>query len=213
MNPKFWHKKRVLVTGHTGFKGSWLSLWLQLLGADVLGYSLGLPTEPTLFKLARVEENMKSVMGDIRDLKQLERTVINYQPEIIIHMAAQPLVRQSYLNPLETYETNIMGTINLLESVRKANTVKAFVNVTSDKCYDNKEWIWGYRENDAMGGYDPYSSSKGCAELAGVAESNYECQFCTYPKVSLSLGFKNSTKEDSYLKSATPCGINYSRLS
>jgi len=181
MNPKFWHKKRVLVTGHTGFKGSWLSLWLQLLGAEVLGYSLGLPTEPTLFKLARVEENMKSVIGDIRNLKLLERTVIDYQPEIIIHMAAQPLVRQSYLNPVETYEINIMGTINLLESVRKTKTVKAFVNVTSDKCYDNKEWVWGYRENDAMGGYDPYSSSKGCAELITAAyrnsffhSSNYE---------------------------------------
>lgn len=163
---EFWRSKRVLITGHTGFKGSWLSLWLQTLGAEVSGLSLEPPTEPALFKIANVESGMsKSVIGDIRHLEQTAAVFESCRPEIVFHMAAQPLVRASYDSPHLTYETNVMGTVNVLEAARRAGTVRAIVNVTTDKCYENKEWVWGYREDEAMGGYDPYSSSKGCVEL------------------------------------------------
>lgn len=161
----FWHGKRVLVTGHTGFKGSWLCLWLQQLGADVTGYALAPPTAPSLFEVANVGASMRSVIGDIRDLDRLASALHVHRPEIVIHMAAQPLVRRSYEAPLETYSTNLMGTVNLLEAVRRTDFARAVVNVTSDKCYENREWMWGYRENDRIGGFDPYSNSKACAEL------------------------------------------------
>jgi CDP-glucose 4,6-dehydratase len=172
MNRGFWIGKRVLVTGHTGFKGSWLSLWLQSMGAQVIGYALAPPTKPNLFESAKVGHDMISNIGDIRDLVHLTSVFREYKPEIVIHMAAQTLVRYSYAEPVETYSTNMMGTVNLLEAVRKTTGVKAVVNVTSDKCYENREWMRGYRENDAMGGYDPYSSSKGCAELVTAAYRN-----------------------------------------
>lgn len=169
LSPQFWQGKRVFVTGHTGFKGSWLSLWLQSLGAQVTGYSLKPPTDPSLFEVARIAQGMTSVEGDIRDRQSFGDAMHAARPEIVIHMAAQPLVRYSYQSPVETYETNVMGTVNLLESVRRTPGVRAVINVTSDKCYENKEWLWGYREIDSMGGYDPYSSSKGCAELVASA--------------------------------------------
>lgn len=168
----FWHGKRVLMTGHTGFKGSWLSLWLQSMGAQVTGYSLNPPTNPSLFEVAEVGKGMVSIIGDIRDLEKLRAAFTEHKPEIVIHMAAQPLVRYSYIEPVETYSTNVMGTVNLLEAVRNTPSVKTVVNITSDKCYENREWVWGYRENEAMGGYDPYSSSKGCAELVASAYRN-----------------------------------------
>lgn len=169
MNPAFWTDKRVLLTGHTGFKGSWLSLWLQSLGVELVGYALAPPTNPSLFESAALAKGMTSVVGDIRDLEHLRAVFAKYQPEIVIHMAAQPLVRYSYQNPVETYSTNVMGTVHVLEAVRNTPSVKAVVNVTTDKCYENREWVWGYRENEPMGGYDPYSNSKGCAELVSAA--------------------------------------------
>ena len=169
MNPAFWKNKKVFLTGHTGFKGSWLSLWLQELGADLTGYALNAPTQPSLFECASVEQGMRSIIGDIRDSDTLKAAMLQAQPEIVIHMAAQPLVRYSYLNPVETYSTNVMGTVYLLEAVRATDSVKSVVNVTTDKCYENKEWTWGYRENEPMGGYDPYSNSKGCSELVTSA--------------------------------------------
>ena len=169
MNPAFWRGKRVFLTGHTGFKGSWLSLWLCALGAEVNGYALNPPTNPSLFEVANVAGDMKSVIGDVRDLDALQKAMQEANPEIVIHMAAQPLVRYSYTNPVETYATNVMGLVHLLEAVRNTKGVKAVVNVTSDKCYDNREWVWGYREDEAMGGHDPYSNSKGCAELITAA--------------------------------------------
>lgn len=172
MNREFWQGKRVLLTGHTGFKGSWLSLWLQSMGVELVGYALTPPTNPSLFDVAEVGSGMVSVIGDVRDLEHLRTIFAKYQPEIVIHMAAQPLVRYSYLEPVETYSTNVMGTVNLLEAVRGTSSVKAVVNVTSDKCYENREWAWGYRENEAMGGFDPYSNSKGCAELVTAAYRN-----------------------------------------
>jgi len=158
-------RRKVFITGHTGFKGSWLCLLLHKLGADVSGYALEPPTNPSLFVEAKIEELVHSTIGDIRDYDLLLKTLQSVQPEIIIHMAAQPLVRESYLNPRETYEINVIGTVNLLEAARSINSVKAIVNVTTDKCYENREWHWGYRENEPMGGYDPYSNSKGCSEL------------------------------------------------
>ena len=169
MNSAFWNKRRILLTGHTGFKGSWLSLWLQSMGAQVVGYALAPPTHPSLFEVADVGKSMVSIIGDIRDLACLQTVFAEHRPEIVFHMAAQPLVRYSYIEPVDTYSTNVMGTVNLLEAVRCTNSVKAVVNVTSDKCYENREWAWGYRENEPMGGYDPYSNSKGCAELVTLA--------------------------------------------
>ena len=169
VEPSFWAGKVVLLTGHTGFKGSWLSLWLQDMGAKVIGYALAAPTNPSLFEAANVAEGMVSIESDIRDFAALSAVFEKYQPEIVIHMAAQPLVRYSYANPIETYSTNVMGTVHVLEAARLTSSVRAIVNVTSDKCYENREWAWGYRENEAMGGYDPYSNSKGCAELVAAA--------------------------------------------
>ena len=169
MSPGFWRGKKVFVTGHTGFKGAWLCLWLQRMGAEVIGYALPPPTEPSLFALAGVARDMRSLEGDIRDLAPLDRAVRMARPEIVIHMAAQALVRHAYAHPVETYSTNVMGTVNLLEAVLGAASARAVVVVTSDKCYENREWPWGYRENEPMGGRDPYSSSKGCAELVTAA--------------------------------------------
>jgi CDP-glucose 4,6-dehydratase len=169
VNPSFWEGKKVFLTGHTGFKGGWLSLWLQEMGAIVKGYSLDPNTQPNLFTEARVAENMDSEIGDIRDLNQISNSMLQFNPDVLIHMAAQPLVRLSYQEPVETYATNVMGTVNVLEAARKCSNLKAIVSVTTDKCYENKEWDWGYRENEPMGGHDPYSSSKGCAELVTSA--------------------------------------------
>lgn len=168
----FFQDKKVLVTGHTGFKGSWLCVLLNQLGADVYGYALNPPTEPSLYKEADVDKIVNSTIGDIRDFDLLSATLKRIKPEIVIHMAAQPLVRYSYQNPRETYEVNVMGTVNLLEAIRLTGGVKAIVNVTTDKCYENKEWHWGYRENEPMGGYDPYSNSKGCSELVTSSYRN-----------------------------------------
>ena len=164
--------RRVLVTGHTGFKGSWICLLLHKLGADVYGYALEPPTNPSLFNEAKIEELVTSFIEDIRDLERLKTVFQKVQPEIVIHMAAQALVRESYKNPVKTYEVNVMGTVNLLEAIRHTSSVKAVVNVTTDKCYENKEWHWGYRENEPMGGYDPYSNSKGCSELVTASFRN-----------------------------------------
>lgn len=169
MNPDFWRGKRVLLTGHTGFKGSWLSLWLQSMGAELKGLALDPPTTPSLFEEAKVAQGMVSQIGDIRDYDTVYQALAVFRPEIVIHMAAQPLVRYSYKNPIETYATNVMGTVHLLEAIRQTGTAKVVVNVTTDKCYENKEWVWGYREDEPMGGYDPYSSSKGCSELVTSA--------------------------------------------
>jgi CDP-glucose 4,6-dehydratase len=169
VNPAFWRSKRVFMTGHTGFKGSWLSLWLQNLGAELTGYALKPPTNPNLFEEARVAEGMHSIEGDILDLLHFHQAMKDAQPEIVIHMAAQSLVRHSYQNPIETYSINVMGTVHMLEAVRATPSVRAVVNITTDKCYENREWVWGYREIDSMGGYDPYSSSKGCAEIVSAA--------------------------------------------
>lgn len=169
MNSNFWQGKRVFLTGHTGFKGSWMALWLQSLGAEVIGYALDPPTTPSLFVSARVTGGMRSIAGDVRDLDHLRQVFATSTPDIVFHMAAQPLVRYSYHNPVETYATNVMGTVNLLEAVRHSESVRAVVVVTSDKCYENQEWAWGYREHEAMGGHDPYSNSKGCAELVTSA--------------------------------------------
>lgn len=167
----FWKGKKVFITGHTGFKGSWLSLWLQSKGANVTGYSLAPPTEPNLFTLAQVKENMESIYGDVRAYESLESAIVCFNPEIVFHLAAQPLVRKSYEKPLDTLTTNIIGTANLLEAVKKCFQVRSIVIVTSDKCYDNQEWVWGYRETDRLGGHDPYSCSKACAELVSTSFS------------------------------------------
>lgn len=169
MTSAFWIGRRVLVTGHTGFKGGWLCLWLQRMGAEVTGYALEPPTQPNLFESARVGEGMCSILGDVRDFDALWATVRRCQPEIIFHLAAQPLVMPAYRQPLETYAINVLGTVHLLEAVRRTAGVRAVVNVTSDKCYENREWSRGYQEDEPMGGYDPYSSSKGCAELVTSA--------------------------------------------
>ena len=169
MNLNFWRGKRVFLTGHTGFKGSWLALWLQQLGAEVVGYALEAPTQPSLFDAAQVSKDMASIVGDVRDLEHLQQAMAEAQPDIALHLAAQPLVRYSYQHPVETYATNVMGTVNFLEAVRHTPSVRVAVVITSDKCYENREWEWGYRENEAMGGHDPYSNSKGCAELVTAA--------------------------------------------
>ena len=161
----FYGGKKVFITGHTGFKGSWLCKILANVGAIVTGYSLNPPTEPSLFEIAKIEQDVHSVIGDIRDYKKLKKTFHEAQPEIVLHLAAQPIVRDSYKDPRYTYEANVMGTVNILECVRTSNCVKSFLNVTTDKVYLNKEWAWGYRENDELDGYDPYSNSKSCSEL------------------------------------------------
>jgi CDP-glucose 4,6-dehydratase len=165
MDQEFWKNRRVFLTGHTGFKGGWMSLWLQSMGADVTGYALAPPSDPNFFTAANVGNGMRSFHGDVRDLESLREAMRSAKPEIVIHMAAQPLVRYSYDHPLETYSTNVMGTVNLLEAARSIDSIRAIVNVTTDKCYQNLEWDWGYRENDRLGGYDCYSSSKACSEL------------------------------------------------
>jgi CDP-glucose 4,6-dehydratase len=170
VDPSFWRAKNVFLTGHTGFKGGWLSLWLASMGAKVTGYALSPNTNPSFFEVAQVKSVLEnSLVADIRDLATLQNALSKVQPEIVIHMAAQPLVRYSYANPVETYATNVMGTVHVLESIRNLDSVRAAVIVTTDKCYENKEWLWGYRENEPMGGYDPYSNSKGCAELVTSA--------------------------------------------
>jgi CDP-glucose 4,6-dehydratase len=166
----FWNGRRVFLTGHTGFKGSWLSAWLSRRGARVTGYALAPPTTPSLFEQAQLEARLaRSLMADVRDLPTLERSLRDSDAEIVFHLAAQALVRDSYVDPVGTFASNVMGTVNVLEAVRRAPSVRAVVVVTSDKCYENREWVWPYRENDAMGGYDPYSASKGCAELVTAA--------------------------------------------
>ena len=168
-NADFWRGKRVFLTGHTGFKGSWLALWLQSMGAELCGLALAPPSSPNLHTTAGVGAAMQSIVGDIRDLETVRRTMTAFRPEIVFHLAAQALVRTSYAEPVETYATNVMGTVHVLEAARATASVRCIVNVTTDKCYDNREWLWGYREDEAMGGHDPYSSSKGCAELVTAA--------------------------------------------
>lgn len=168
-NRAFWQGRRVFMTGHTGFKGSWLSLWLNSLGAEVTGYALDPPTQPNLFEQARVGGSIRSIHGDVRDFSRLHSALAACRPEVVIHMAAQSVVHRGYEDPIETYSSNVMGTVHLLEAVRQSKLPCAVVNVTSDKCYENREWIWGYRENESMGGRDPYSNSKGCAELVTAA--------------------------------------------
>jgi len=188
MNSNFWNGRRVFLTGHTGFKGSWLSLWLQSLGAHVTGYALNPPTSPNLFEVANVASGMTSIIGNVQDKDHLSKILEQTRPEIVIHMAAQPLVRYSYENPVETYATNVMGTVNLLESIKQQDSVKVVLNVTSDKCYENREWVWGYREDEPMGGYDPYSNSKGCSELVTAA---YRCSYFNpekYPEHGVAVG-------------------------
>jgi CDP-glucose 4,6-dehydratase len=169
LDRSFWNSRRVFVTGHTGFKGSWLSLWLEALGANVTGYALDPPTQPSLFALAGVAQTLRSIRGDIRDFPGLRAALADARPEVIVHLAAQSVVRHSYEDPIETYSSNVMGTVNLLEAVRQLKHSCVIVNVTSDKCYMNREWVWGYREDEPMGGRDPYSSSKACAELVTAA--------------------------------------------
>lgn len=183
----FWHKKKVFITGHTGFKGSWLSLWLQQLGAVLCGYALSPPTEPSLFQLAKVGNKMVSLTGDVRDSNVLYQAIQKHRPEIIFHLAAQALVRKSYQDPVGTFASNVMGTVHLLEAARQTDSVRVIVIVTSDKCYENKEWFWGYRETDPMGGFDPYSCSKGCAELITSAYRNsyFKPSSSVHPRVAV----------------------------
>ena len=173
MNSAFWNNKSVFLTGHTGFKGGWIALWLSNMGAKVYGYSLAAPTIPNFFTETNLSDYLEqSIIGDIRDKDKLTKVLKEASPSLGLHMAAQPLVRESYINPLETYAINVMGTVNLLEAIRKTESVQAIINITTDKCYENNEWIWGYRENDRLGGYDPYSSSKTCSEIVTAAYRN-----------------------------------------
>ncbi|MCP4417266.1 MAG: CDP-glucose 4,6-dehydratase [Chloroflexi bacterium] len=176
----FWRGKKVLLTGHTGFKGSWLSLWLQKLGVELVGFALAPPTDPSLFEAAHVAQGMHSIIGDVRDGEHLKEVMHTYQPEIVFHLAAQPLVRYSYKDPIETISTNVLGTANMLEAVRHNDSVRVVVSITSDKCYENKEWYWGYREVDALGGHDPYSASKAAAELVIATYRNSYFDPATY---------------------------------
>lgn len=173
MDFNFWSGRRVFITGHTGFKGSWLTLWLNLLGAEVTGYALEPESKPNLHTLLGLSNLLKnSVIADITNPNLIESAMVNARPEIVFHMAAQPIVRRSYIDPYTTYLTNVMGTVNVLQAVRQVKSVRAFINVTTDKCYDNKEWLWGYRESEPLGGFDPYSSSKACSELITAAYRN-----------------------------------------
>jgi|SRR5882672_1077709 len=169
LNRDFWRGRSVFLTGHTGFKGAWASLWLNSLGAKVTGFALTPPTQPNLFEQAAVANGIQSTIGDIRNFDHLKNAVAECRPEVVIHMAAQSVVKRGYDDPIETYSSNVMGTVNLFEAIRHLKQPCAIVNVTSDKCYDNRETIWGYREHDPMGGHDPYSNSKGCAELVSSA--------------------------------------------
>lgn len=179
----FYNGKKVLLTGHTGFKGSWMSVMLKNAGAEVLGYSSCSKTETRLFDLCGVKDQMKHVKGDVRDLDHLLEVFADFQPEIVIHMAAQPIVRDSYKDPVGTYSTNVMGTVNICEAVRQTASVRSFLNVTTDKVYENKEWEWGYRENEPLDGYDPYSNSKSCSELV---THSYKSSFFTNGRVAVS---------------------------
>lgn len=171
-NPEFWKGKKVFLTGHTGFKGSWLTIWLKEMGAEITGYSIDIPTNPSLFEEAGLKDKVHHIQGDVRDFELLLSSIKESEPDVLIHMAAQPLVRLSYDIPRETYETNVMGTVNTLEAVRQVPSIKSTVIVTTDKCYENREWEYGYREIDPMGGHDPYSNSKGAAELVVSAYNN-----------------------------------------
>jgi CDP-glucose 4,6-dehydratase len=183
VNTAFWQGKKVLITGHTGFKGGWLALWLGNLGAKVYGFSLAPPTEPNFFTAAQVAAGLAGhAIGDIRDLAQLTAALHSAAPQLVLHLAAQPLVRASYVDPVQTYGTNVLGTVHVLEAVRKCPSVRAVINVTTDKCYENREWVWPYRESDPVGGYDPYSSSKACAELVTSA---YRRSFLTESGVAI----------------------------
>jgi CDP-glucose 4,6-dehydratase len=184
MNDNFWMGKKVLITGHTGFKGSWLCTWLRLMGAEVTGFSLPPKSDPNLFTVAEVERNIRSIIGNIQNYSELKNAITSSDPEIIFHMAAQAFVRYSYVQPVETYLTNVMGTVNLLEAVRSAESVKTIVNVTTDKCYEDQDWVWGYREIDRLGGYDPYSSSKTCSE---IVTSAYRSSFFTNSERQISI--------------------------
>lgn len=182
-NLSFYKNKKILVTGHTGFKGSWMCQLLHMAGADITGYALEAPTNPSLFALCGLSDKIRSVTGDVRDLAHMQEVFASCQPEIVIHMAAQPLVRESYKNPVYTYETNVMGTVNVLECVRNTPCIRSFLNVTTDKVYRNKEWEWGYRENEELNGYDPYSNSKSCSELV---TSSYQNSFFTDSDTAIS---------------------------
>lgn len=183
MSMTFFDGKTVLVTGHTGFKGTWMCKLLAMHGANVIGYSLDAPTEPNLFEISKISKSITSIIADIRDLNGIKNCMEKYQPEIVIHMAAQPIVRESYINPVYTYETNVMGTVNIMEAIRRCDSVKSFVNVTTDKVYKNNEWEWGYRENDSLDGYDPYSNSKSCSELV---TSSYKKSFFNERNIAIS---------------------------
>lgn len=183
VDPQFWSGKKVFLTGHTGFKGGWLTVWLSAMGAKVTGYSLAPNTNPNLYEEAGVASLCeKSLVGDIRNFEEFREAMQLANPDIVIHMAAQPLVRYSYSNPVETYATNVMGTVHVLEATRSCSSVKSVVIVTTDKCYENKEWVWGYRESEPMGGYDPYSNSKGCAELVTASYRQSFFSEKDYPK-------------------------------
>lgn len=179
----FFHGKRILITGHTGFKGSWLSMALLHCGAEPVGYALEPPTEPSLFHLCGLDKDMHSVSGDVRDLEHMRKVFADVRPEYVIHLAAQPIVRESYNNPVYTYDVNVMGTVNFLECVRQTDSVRSVVNVTTDKVYKNREWMWGYRENEELNGYDPYSNSKSCSELV---TSSYNNSFFLDRKIAVS---------------------------
>jgi CDP-glucose 4,6-dehydratase len=187
LNRSFWKDRRVFLTGHTGFKGGWLSLWLKALDAKVTGYSLVPPTKPNLFEQAEVAVAVHSICADIRDFPRLKTALAECRPDVVIHMAAQSVVRRGYEDPIETYSSNVMGTVNVLEALRQLKHPCVVVNVTSDKCYANREWVWGYRENEPMGGRDPYSNSKGCAELVTAAyrESFFPPESCGHHGIAV----------------------------